>query len=238
MAAVVEIWDASLGVAPDELDGMLDVLSPAELDRAARLRTPELRRRFVAAHAFVRDVLGRSLGIPPESILLGAGAQGKPRLAARHATELEFSLSHSADRALCAVTTGTAVGVDIERVDPAVECEAVAVTCFSARERSELLALPADRRLEAFFATWTRKEACVKALGTGLSTPLGGFSVPVDAHASGAVAFHGPHAPAGPWTLLDVRAPAGFAAALAVRAPRVRVRSRSWALSERAPAAA
>jgi len=46
---------------------------------------------------------------------------------------------------------------------------------FHPAERAALLELPAADVQSAFLRCWTRKEAVIKALGEGLSRPLGRF---------------------------------------------------------------
>jgi 4'-phosphopantetheinyl transferase len=45
------------------------------------------------------------------------------------------------------------------------------------QESNILWDLPEEKRIGAFFRTWTRKEAYIKALGIGLSDSLNRFSV-------------------------------------------------------------
>ncbi|HSN88888.1 MAG TPA: 4'-phosphopantetheinyl transferase superfamily protein, partial [Thermoanaerobaculia bacterium] len=66
---------------------------------------------------------------------------------------------------------------DIEFLKPMPDCEQIAERFFSASERDVLRELPADRKEEAFFNCWTRKEAYLKAVGTGLAVPLDSFDV-------------------------------------------------------------
>ena len=63
---------------------------------------------------------------------------------------------------------GAEVGVDIERLRPLSDMDALAERVFSAAERQALAQVPADRKAEAFFAGWTRKEAYIKARGEGI----------------------------------------------------------------------
>jgi 4'-phosphopantetheinyl transferase len=93
---------------------------------------------------------------------------------------LEFNLSHSGDRALVAVSVGIRIGVDIEQTRPEYVSDELAALFFSSREQSDLAAIPAHRRIQAFFKCWTSKEAYIKGLGLGLSVPLRDFDVSVD----------------------------------------------------------
>ncbi len=109
---------------------------------------------------------------------LGYHARGKPFLLSPPAhPPIDFNVAHSRDLALLAFSSGFPLGVDVEFVRPEIASEEIAGRYFSAQEVSELLALPAASRSQAFFLGWTRKEAYVKALGDGLQIPLASFSV-------------------------------------------------------------
>lgn len=71
------------------------------------------------------------------------------------------------------------IGIDVERIRPIPEMMNMAKTILSPAETAEWISLPAERREETFFRVWTRKEACVKAVGEGLSAPLEDFRVPL-----------------------------------------------------------
>jgi 4'-phosphopantetheinyl transferase superfamily len=95
------------------------------------------------------------------------------------------------------VARGRRVGVDVERVRRGTDVLAIAAGSLSAAERLEIESAPTDEgQREAFFRLWTRKEAYLKATGVGLA---GGLD---------AVAGAG-------WTVRPLRAPAGYAAAVA-----------------------
>ena len=96
-------------------------------------------------------------------------AFGKPHL--RDAGSLEFSLSHSEHECLIAVSPGEVVGVDVEVIRPVPDAYALARRHFTASERSEWESVEDSLRIRAFLACWTRKEACLKALGVGVSAP-------------------------------------------------------------------
>ena len=88
-----------------------------EDERALALRFDQARhqRRFIASHALTRMVLGRSLGLAPGAIRFRTQPGGKPAVATPGA-DVEFTLSHSGERALVCVTRGRAVEVDIEQL--------------------------------------------------------------------------------------------------------------------------
>jgi 4'-phosphopantetheinyl transferase len=235
MRAQVDVWHASVRAGDDELRAMQAMLTASEVARMARLRTPSLQRRFAVAHAFLRGVLSDRTGIAAERLVFERGPAGKPRLVDREwaPVGIEFNLSHAGDHALCAVAEGVEVGVDIEWIDARIDPEEVAASFFAPRELNELRSLDPRARHRAFFTVWTRKEALVKGLGTGLSTPLDAFAVPVHPDVPPRVAWAGPP-PEGSWTLVDLAPPEGYTACLAAHAAEVRVTGREWAVSPRA----
>lgn len=155
------LWYAPLGDEP--APAQLECLSDDERERAGRFLLERDRRRYLAAHVALRTVLAAQLGSDPARLVFERGPFGKPRL---RGPRLRFSLSHSEDLAVIAVDREAEVGVDVEMlrdVDPAL-----AEQVCTATERRQIEADPAHRA-RAFLTCWTRKEACLKALGWGLN---------------------------------------------------------------------
>lgn len=147
-------------------------LSPDENHRANKFRFEHDRRRFRASHCAVREVLGRRLARHPAALEFTAGMQGKPRIEDRGGDArvgYSFNLSHSADLAFIGVAADVDVGVDVEQLREVNGLRSLAEQHFTKAELRELLAVPDDRRLRGFLRGWTRKEACLKAVGSGLS---------------------------------------------------------------------
>ncbi len=192
-------------------------LSDAERRRCERFHDPRDARAFRARRLFLRAVLAGYLGRDPSELSFGENPFGKPVL--RASEGLSFNLSRSGGWVLLAVTRGREVGVDLERAAEWLEREdelaAVVRLVFSAREREAFARLPPSARSAAFLRVWTRKEALVKALGTGLSREPASFEVGLDDGPSGPRALDRNGFPGeGGALLVDVAAPAGFAAAL------------------------
>ena len=103
----------------------------------------------------------------PSALRFAHNAFGKPSLA--EAPGCHFNLSHSGDAALLAIDAGAPVGVDIEIERAMDDIDAMAQAHFTDAERDALQRSSAGTRAAAFLRTWTRKEACLKAVGTGLS---------------------------------------------------------------------
>jgi 4'-phosphopantetheinyl transferase len=174
----VHVWRVPLDVSRDIVADLAVLLSDGENARAQRMLCEEAGRRFVASHSALKKILGCYLDQRPEQIRLVADARGKPHLASSaDAPTLCFNLSHSGEFALCAVTKGRDVGVDVEQVRPVSAWREIVARYFSRHERDALYAMPPDRTREAFFQVWTHKEAYSKALGQGVSRRWTQFSV-------------------------------------------------------------
>lgn len=163
-------WRVDLD-GPDEPDAQ-DWLSPTEVARAHRFVFPRDARRYRIAHVALRQLLFTHAGVQPDAEF-ELGAHDKPVLCGAGA--VGFNLSHSGGTALIGIGACTEIGVDIEKVHAIDDIKALAERNFSAGENEELRNTPAERLLQAFLSGWTRKEACLKALGTGLSIEPGCF---------------------------------------------------------------
>jgi phosphopantetheinyl transferase len=79
------------------------------------------------------------------------------------------SLSHAHGfAALALAPEGSRVGVDIEHLDPRRDCLRLARFAFAPVEAAQIEAIEDRARPERFYALWTLKEACIKALGLSL----------------------------------------------------------------------
>lgn len=174
----VHVWRVDIGGrgSTDEIA----TLSELERTRASRFRFDADRDRFVASHAALRHILASCLDVAPSSLVFGEGTHGKPFLEApAHGRALRFSLSHSGEIALVAVSLRREVGVDVERVRPLDDLDGFVARYLSPLEREALARVAAGDRLRAFFETWTLKEAYLKACGDGLLRELDAFDVTV-----------------------------------------------------------
>ena len=80
---------------------------------------------------------------------------------------VSFSVAHTGGLALYAVARDIQVGIDVERIDPARASLLVADAFMSAAESTHLRTCRDDVRAREFFRLWTRREALLKARGTG-----------------------------------------------------------------------
>ncbi|MFE9018024.1 4'-phosphopantetheinyl transferase family protein [Streptomyces sp. NPDC007808] len=186
------------------------VLDPAEQRRAAAFGRFEDRRRYVVAHVAVRVLLGARLGVTADAVQLArapcpscGGPHGKPGV---RDADVQFSISRSGDVVLIGIAD-VPVGVDIEHVPPS-GVVAELTSFLHPKERAELDAAPDHTKCALFARTWTRKEAYLKGIGTGLLR-----DVAQDYVGSSPMPDTGPPG----WMLGDVAVPEGHAGAFALR---------------------
>jgi 4'-phosphopantetheinyl transferase len=159
------VWKIALADMPSADD--IAWLAPGERAAAARLVFERDRRRYLATHVALRKTLATYLGDRPENLRFESGGFGKPLLV--HPEPCAFNLSRSGDVAVIAVAGEGHIGVDVELVRAMPSAMTLALHNFCASEREPLQALAGLERDTAFLRCWTRKEACLKAIGSGLS---------------------------------------------------------------------
>ena len=178
----IHLWLAELDSATAQLAS--NWLSPSEMARAAKFVFQRDVGRYQAAHVHLRQLLWERWRIPAGAEF-EIGMHGKPQLPS---TAHGFNLSHSEARALIGLSTHEHIGVDIEVLRPIADLLPLAERTFTPRERQGLHSLGAAAADAAFLTVWTRKEACLKALGSGLAIEPSSFEVGVT-HAAESVSI-------------------------------------------------
>lgn len=202
-------------VLPPERDSMradLEILDRDELFCAESFAARSDRRRYVASHALLRRELGACLAADPAKLRLGrrscvtcGSAHGQPFVTSPP-TDVEFSISRSKTAVGVAISTTGPVGLDLEETVGEADL-APLLELLHDNERSELANLDPAALPTEFTRLWTRKEAYLKALGTGLGRAP-------DTDYLGKVRAE--DRPAG-WTVANLHLEAGLEAAVATR---------------------
>ncbi len=233
-----QVWSVALDLSHAAARRLEALLCAEERRRAARYRRRQDRIRFIAAHAALRCLLaahlGANLGAEPRALAFAYGANGKPALIPTlpdigPGGGLAFNLSHSGDLAVIALAHDREVGVDVERLRPLSSAQRIAERLWSSGEAAALGTLDEDERVTAFFATWTRKEAVVKALGDGITGRLYGFPVPTGpAPVGAALQIPGHEGRADAWSLTDLRPAPGYLGALVLSGSEASISCWGW----------
>ena len=145
LAAVATFdWDV------EETARRLAQLPPGQQEEARCRRHPERLREYVAS----RHLLAATRALLP------------------HAHNPRWSVSHCGDMAACVWSADVACGIDLEKRDRRIDPLPIAERYFAADEYEWLSRLPPGQQPNGFLDLWTRKEACIKALGKGIAGHL------------------------------------------------------------------
>lgn len=182
----------------------------------ARQRTT---RRF-----YLRLLLGAYLGLAGKDIHIIRRIRGKPELdRAISKGQLNFSVARSHGCYLIGISSGAAIGVDLEiAARQAGQPLALARRYFSQAETAALAALDEQELHRAFMHTWACKEAIVKASGMGIANQLCRFSVDINPGNPPSVLTMQDDAPSA-WQLAMAEPAHGAIAVVAVRQKSVRL---------------
>ena len=199
----LSLWWAPLDVSDSALRVFATCLSSEERRHADQFARPLDRGRFVAARGWLRHLVGALLDCAPGDVEIVTGDRGKPRVAG---SDFEFSASRTAAVALYATSRKMEVGVDVEAIRSTINIDGIAARFMSPAEQRALASLSQGQRLKALLQCWTRKEAYVKGIGTGLSCAVRDVDV-----------WYGGRQPAtvSGWTVHQVDLAPGLAAAVA-----------------------
>ncbi len=109
------------------------------------------------------------------------GPHGRPELARELVREheelkgLRFSLSHTDSLYALLMARDIDCGVDVETTTRSTDLVGVGRRSFTPSEFAIFEQLSGETQRRRFFEYWTLKESYIKAIGTGLATPLRNF---------------------------------------------------------------
>ncbi len=206
----VHVWVAELEQPDFCSKELAQTLSSDENERASRFHFKQDRKNFVMARGFLRKILCCYAETPADQLKFSYGKNGKPSLRQSSAAEnLNFNVSHSGGLALYAITKNRDIGIDLEKITPCSDMDAIAGQVFFTEERNALKFLESPHKEENFFRYWTRKEAQLKCTGEGFSSEL-----------ENETRFEG--------SVLELEPAEGFIATLAVRGKPFFLKTWQW----------
>jgi 4'-phosphopantetheinyl transferase len=149
-------------------------LTADEGQRAAAMRGDRRRAQFIAGRWLLRRVAGELFG--DAGYVLETSAD-RPFLRTRDGSSASCSVSHSGNVVVCAAGRVVACGIDVERVRPRSDWNALCERVLHPAERRRLAQLNDAARWRGFYDFWVVKEAVAKALGIGLAFPFAALCI-------------------------------------------------------------
>jgi 4'-phosphopantetheinyl transferase len=219
----VQVWCVNLN-QPEREQDLFNTLPGNEQRRANQFRIEHIRRYHITARATLRQLLGRQLNVEPSSLEFQYGPHGKPELAASFKGCLHFNISHSGALGLIAMTKVAPVGVDVEHIRAFDSDVEIVRRFFTSNETARFESLPESQRPLAFFSLWTRKEAWIKAMGSGIAESLTRVETTfVPGEPPQFLQVGNDPQEASYWSLMPLGPAVGFTGALAIRASNIRI---------------
>lgn len=210
-----QLWYFKVDEFSKEVESYVNLLCSKEITRANSFKFAKDRMVYILARGLLRILSGRYLNEIPKNIKFDYGEYGKPDYSFQ--TPIKFNISHSGNMIVMAFMRNCDIGVDIEKIKDDFDAIAIAQHFFSPDEIRSLKALPEKEQTHGFYRCWTRKEAFIKAKGSGLSFPLTSFSVSLDADHARLLRTEWDAAEKKEWQLFSFEPAHGYLGALSVR---------------------
>lgn len=148
------------------------MLLPADLQQAAlRKRRWMDKQLFIAGKLLLLRVL-KDMGSP----LSLSGIQYDTHKRPYFNGGVDFNISHSGARVICCATDKGKIGIDIEQIKTISLAD---YPDYFTKNEWDYIDGHEDE-FKGFYNLWTRKEAVLKAIGTGFHTPLSSVDVVAD----------------------------------------------------------
>ena len=123
------------------------------------------KKSILLSQGFAKEKIAEDYSLEKKNIIFSVTPFGKPYCKSHG--EIYFSLSHSGDFLALAISDKD-IGIDIEKIREAKENLVNRVCCKNEKDKI----FSSDKPDTEFTKIWTRKEAYLKALGTGIDREL------------------------------------------------------------------
>lgn len=148
-------------VTHEEFREWFNDMSESRKEAVRKLLIPQKQKLKIAADRICKKAISEFCGIPANKIEFGVSEHGKPYA---KGLDVHFSISHSGDYAVCAVS-GKEIGADIEKIK---DINPEASKKFACENEQNYI----NSHTGGFFEIWTLKEAYFKCIGTGLGADI------------------------------------------------------------------
>jgi phosphopantetheine--protein transferase-like protein len=170
---MLDLWLLEFDRLQENDEDFFKFLSHQEIAKSRTYIFVEDQIRYRLTRGAVRYVLSKYLLVPPFSVQFKYSKNGKPSVLT---PGLEFNISHT-KKYLGIAVADQPVGLDIEWVEPEMDCESLAYQVLSAGEMRLYEKLCDVSKPHFLIRAWTEKEALVKATGEGIRRPLWSYEL-------------------------------------------------------------
>ena len=119
--------------------------------------------------ALYKEFISLRLNIPESEILIERKEFHKPKITLKNSNEEVFLSSSDAGDYVLLALGHRPLGVDLEiHRDEILDFDLLIESTFSLSEKIEISKVAADKKKQAFYEIWTKKEALIKAQGLKL----------------------------------------------------------------------
>jgi len=159
----VHLWDIALNHNLQTDAQAKLILSASEWTRVEKLHNPSDSKNYALCYLAVRRIISAYIGVPAEKLQILRTEFDKPYVASKQNNQdIRFSLSHTDNRALLAMSSGFDIGVDLELRNRAINVTGIAKRYFGTQTQHYLQALSGSAKKLAFLQYWTYFEAYKK----------------------------------------------------------------------------
>ena len=148
----------------------MQMISSKRADKIRTLKNPSAARLSLGAGVLLSFVL-KKYGLDDKLNEMQTGEYGKPFLPG---VDFHFSISHSGEYVLCAVSD-VQIGADLQKVKDKIPNHTKKI--FSPAEAEYFSVLEDKEKTELFYRLWAKKESILKWDGRGLRLPLSEISL-------------------------------------------------------------